>query len=96
MSPDSRGDTRPVEAGGIPGPQVRGTGGTLICGLQSLQERGHPPIQMALFRNPENRFVSEVVKLIDFINAEHSVPDFMKALIDVCAVELEVILDFGQ
>jgi hypothetical protein len=33
----------PVEAGGIPGPQVRGTGGTLICGLQSLQDRGHPP-----------------------------------------------------
>jgi hypothetical protein len=35
-------------AGGIPGPQVRGTGGTLFCGLQSLQDRGHPPYQATL------------------------------------------------
>jgi hypothetical protein len=33
----------PVEVGGIPGPQVRGTGGTLICGLRSLQDWSHPP-----------------------------------------------------
>jgi len=31
----------PVEAGGVPGPHVRGTGGTLVCGLQSLQNWGH-------------------------------------------------------
>jgi hypothetical protein len=41
----------PAEAGGIPGPQVRGTGGTLICGLQSLQDRGHPPAFFRIYRD---------------------------------------------
>ncbi len=31
----------PGEVGGIPGPQVRGTGGTLICGLETWKDRGH-------------------------------------------------------
>jgi hypothetical protein len=29
---------------GIPGSRVRGTGGTLICGLGIPWDRGHPPV----------------------------------------------------
>jgi hypothetical protein len=32
-----------VEVCGIPGPRMRGTGGTLICGLEISRDRGHPP-----------------------------------------------------
>jgi hypothetical protein len=32
-----------VEVCGVPGPRMRGTGGTHICGLEISRDRGHPP-----------------------------------------------------
>ena len=40
-----------VEVCGIPGPRMRGTGGTLICGLGISRDRGHPPNHSKNFSN---------------------------------------------